>query len=133
MCNRVAISGHLYANLDEIIDSAGLPNTAYTKNNRKEKTRMSKQENETLQAAQEVYEYVEANLFECALVCEQSGDRYRIRNTIDNTVLYSEDETGKLKDHVGHSLEAAVYGEDACACIECVDCYEVLYSTDANE
>lgn len=35
-----------------------------------------------------------------------------------------------LRSHVGHQIEVAVYGDSQNVVVECVDCYEVLYSLD---
>lgn len=34
----------------------------------------------------------------------------------------------RLRSHVGHQIEVAIYGDGQNVSIECVDCYEVLYS-----
>lgn len=36
----------------------------------------------------------------------------------------------RLRSHFGHKIEVAVYGDDQNVAIECMDCYEVLYSVD---
>ena len=36
----------------------------------------------------------------------------------------------RLLSHVGHNIEVAVYGDNHNVSVECVDCYEVLYSVD---
>lgn len=36
----------------------------------------------------------------------------------------------RLRCHVGHNIEIAIYGGDCNVSIECIDCYEVLYSAD---
>ena len=45
-------------------------------------------------------------------------------------MLYKEDETGKLKEHVGHEIEYAKYdAEDGYRfSVECMDCNEVLFA-----
>lgn len=35
-----------------------------------------------------------------------------------------------LRSHVGHQIEVAIYGDGQNVSVECVDCYEVLYSLD---
>ena len=42
-------------------------------------------------------------------------------------------EFDKIKSHFGHNIEIAIYGGDCNVSIECVDCYEVLYSVDNPE
>lgn len=79
-----------------------------------------------------IREYLE-QADEIQLVCEQNGDNYQIRNIKDNFILYSEDDSGMLKNHIGHEIEVATYGNDVCISIECIDCQEVLYSTDIEE
>lgn len=70
---------------------------------------------------------------EMQLVCEQNGSNYQIRNIKDDFILYAEDDKGTLKNHVGHEIEAAEYGDGVCVSIECMNCNEVLYSTDNDE
>ena len=71
---------------------------------------------------------------EMSLVCEQDGDSCQIINTDDGFVLYREDMSdGNLKNHFGHSIELANYGNGECLSIECTDCNQVLYSTDNEE
>lgn len=68
---------------------------------------------------------------EINLVCEKvSETEYQIRNTWDDLVIHTEDETGKLKDHVGHKIEYAKYeAEDGYSfSVECMDCNEVLFA-----
>ena len=68
---------------------------------------------------------------EINLVCEKvSETEYQIRNTWDDLVVHTEDETGKLKDHVGHKIEYAKYeAEDGYSfSVECMDCNEVLFA-----
>ncbi|MDO4563336.1 MAG: hypothetical protein Q4C12_05830 [Clostridia bacterium] len=68
-----------------------------------------------------------------SLACVQNGDSCQVINTDDGFVLYCEDMTdGSLKNHLGHNIELANYGDGECLSIECVDCYEVLYSTDTD-
>ena len=69
-----------------------------------------------------------------SLACVQDGDSCQVINTVDGFVLYREDMSdGSLKNHLGHSIELANYGGSACLSIECMDCNEVLYSTDNEE
>lgn len=75
---------------------------------------------------------------EINLVCEKvSETEYQIRNTWDELVVHTEDETGKLKDHVGHEIEYVKYeSEDGYSfSIECMGCNEVLFAQtdDPNE
>lgn len=71
---------------------------------------------------------------EMSLACVQDGDSCQVINTVDGFVLYREDMSdGSLKNHLGHSIELANYGGSACLSIECMDCNEVLYSTDNEE
>lgn len=63
------------------------------------------------------------------LVCEKVSDNeYQIRSIWKDFVLYKEDATGRLKDHVGHKIEYATYDtdDDYSFSIECLDCNEVL-------
>ncbi len=74
---------------------------------------------------------------EINLVCEEVYEDehlYQIRNTWDDFVVYTEDETGKLKDHVGHKIEYATYDkEDGYSfSIECADCNEVIFAQHEN-
>lgn len=78
-------------------------------------------------------EYIENYMEKCELVCEHSGEKYQIRNSADDFVLYCEDETGTLKNHIGHKTEIVKYGDNVCVSLECSDCHEVLYSTDIAE
>jgi hypothetical protein len=36
----------------------------------------------------------------------------------------------RLRSHIGHNIEVAAYGDNLNVSVECVDCYEVLYSLD---
>lgn len=79
-----------------------------------------------------VREYLE-QAGEIQLICEKNGVDYQIRNVKDDFILYSDDGDGILKNHVGHEIELASYGDDECISIECMNCNEVLYSTDTEE
>lgn len=75
---------------------------------------------------------------EISLVCEKVSDNeYQIRNKWGDFVVCKEDETGKLKDHIGHEIEYTKYitDDDYSFSIECVDCNEVLFAQtdDPNE
>ncbi len=64
------------------------------------------------------------------LICiKKSDNEYQIKNIWENYVVYTEDGTGKLKDHVGHEIEYVKYDtEDGYSfSIECTDCNEVLF------
>jgi hypothetical protein len=39
-------------------------------------------------------------------------------------------EFNRIKAHVGHNIEAVIYGDDVNASVECIDCNEVIYSVD---
>ena len=71
------------------------------------------------------------------LVCEKNGDKYQIRNQADDAILYvGTDDDYKLKNHVGHKIKMADYGTELQThnyAIECMDCYEVLFSTSFDE
>ena len=63
----------------------------------------------------------------------QDGDFYEIIRSSDNLVIYRDFccDNDKLKLHIGHEVNLAVYGgEDGIenVSIECLDCNEVLYS-----
>lgn len=64
------------------------------------------------------------------LECRQEGDAYIVYNVNDGAVLYQEDLSGDLYEHIGHKIELANYGDGECYSIECVDCEEVIYSSD---
>lgn len=66
---------------------------------------------------------------ECISVDEQTV----IRNKTDDFILYAEEKGDSLENHIGHSVELTSYGNGECFSIECMDCNEVLYSTDAEE
>lgn len=67
------------------------------------------------------------------LTCEKYQNGYRIRNIIDNFVLWTEDKTEELKNHTGHKIEATIYNEDGCYCLECKDCCTVLHRVECKE
>lgn len=67
------------------------------------------------------------------LECRQEGDAYIIYNVNDGAVLYQEDLNGDLYEHIGHEIELANYGNGECYSIECMDCEEVIYSSDIEK
>lgn len=69
---------------------------------------------------------------EISLKCQKISDNeYQIVNEFDMRIVYSEDGTGILKNHVGHEIEYVLCdegGNDYSYAIECMDCNEVLLS-----
>lgn len=79
-----------------------------------------------------ITEYIETCDCEIDLECRQEGNVCRVYNTNDGVVLYQEDMGGNLSKHIGHKIELANYGDGECYSIECMDCSEVLFSSDAE-
>lgn len=67
---------------------------------------------------------------EIQLVCEQNGNNYQIRNIKDDFILCMEDGIGRIKNHVGHTVDYIEHGDGEIIEIDCMDCNEYIYSTD---
>lgn len=79
-----------------------------------------------------ITEYAENCDCEINLACRQTESGCEVYNTNDGAVLYQESRGGNLYKHIGHSIELANYGDADCYSIECIDCNEVLFSSDAE-
>lgn len=79
-----------------------------------------------------ITEYIETCDCEIDLECRQEGNVCRVYNTNDGAILYQEDMGGNLSKHIGHKIELANYGDSECYSIECMDCNEVLFSSDVE-
>lgn len=92
-------------------------------------------ENEYKMTCREFYlrEYAENYAKNLKLECISVGEQTVIRNKTDDFILYAEEKGDRLENHIGHSVELTSYGNGECFSIECMDCNEVLYSTDAEE
>lgn len=80
-----------------------------------------------------ITEYVEENIDNLYLECVGENEMAVIKNVNDGFILYAEEKGDRLENHIGHSVELTSYGNGECFSIECMDCNEVLYSTDAEE
>ena len=79
-----------------------------------------------------IREYIEMCDYDINLVCEEKNGGVQIKNAVDDVVLYySEDESDRR--YIGKNIELANYGSGECYSIECMDCCEVIYSTDSEE
>lgn len=79
-----------------------------------------------------ITEYIEDNIGNISLECVEENGMVAVKNINDNFILYAEEKGERLENHIGHSVELASYGNGECFSIECMDCNEVLYSTDAE-
>lgn len=92
-------------------------------------------ENECKMTVREFYlrEYAENYATDLNLECVNFDGQTVIRNKTDGFILYAEEKGDRLENHIGHSVELTSYGNGECFSIECIDCNEVLYSTDAEK
>lgn len=73
------------------------------------------------------------NVKNLKMVCEQYTGGYQIRNTLDDFVLWTEDDSGELKKHVGHEIEVVNYKNGGYYFLVCKDCYLELHSVERQD